>query len=120
MLKDTRSPSAAAAQAPSPTAEERSVPQAAKHPVAHTVHGRRRVDPYDWLRASNWQEVMRQPETLDAEIRGFLEAENAHLEAGMADTADLQETLFAEMKGRIKEDDSTVPSPDGPFAYGVS
>jgi oligopeptidase B len=34
-------------------------------------------------------------------------------------TEPLQETLFAEMKGRIKEDDSTVPSPDGPHAYFV-
>lgn len=120
MLKDTPSPAPAAAQASSSTADERSVPLAAQRPVSHTVHGRRRVDPYDWLRAENWQEVMRQPETLDAEIRAFLEAENAHLEAAMADTAKLQETLFAEMKGRIKEDDSTVPSPDGPFSYGVS
>src|SRR5262249_52752238 len=36
-----------------------------------------------------------------------------------ADTKDLQETLFAEMKGRIKENDSSVPSPDGPYAYYV-
>ena len=38
----------------------------------------------------------------------------------MADTADLQKQLFAEMKGRIKEDDSSVPMKDGPFAYGTS
>jgi oligopeptidase B len=31
----------------------------------------------------------------------------------------LQETLFAEMKGRIKEDDSSAPDPDGPYAYYV-
>ena len=35
----------------------------------------------------------------------------------MADTEALQATLFAEMKGRIKEDDATVPAPDGAFAY---
>ena len=38
----------------------------------------------------------------------------------MADTAELQKQLFAEMKGRIKEDDSSVPMKDGPFAYGSS
>src|SRR4030095_16005801 len=35
----------------------------------------------------------------------------------MANTAELQEQLFAEMKGRIKEEDSSVPAPDGPYAY---
>ena len=56
---------------------------------------------------------------LDASIRGYLEAENAYAKAALAHTEPLQETLFAEMKGRIKEDDSTVPSPDGPHAYFV-
>ncbi|WP_349361336.1 S9 family peptidase [Stappia sp.] len=94
-------------------------PRAARRPVTHTVHGITRTDDYAWLRADNWQEVMRAPDTLDADIRAYLEAENAHLEAGLAHTQDLQDTLFAEMKGRIKEDDSSVPSPDGAYAYGV-
>src|SRR4029079_8915163 len=55
--------------------------------------------------------------TLEPEIRAYLEAENAYTEAALADTQALQGTLFAEMKARIKEDDSTVPSPDGPFDY---
>ena len=38
----------------------------------------------------------------------------------MADTEALQDTLFKEMKGRIKEDDSTVPAPDGAYAYFTS
>lgn len=117
MLKDTASPTSAARP---DAASESAVPQARKHPVAHEIHGISREDPYDWLRAGNWQEVMRAPETLDPEIRAYLEAENAHLEAAMADTQVLQDTLFSEMKGRIKEDDSSVPMPDGPFAYGIS
>src|SRR5690606_23473995 len=44
---------------------------------SHTHHNIRRDDPYAWLRADNWQEVMQKPETLDAEIRAYLEAENA-------------------------------------------
>ena len=36
----------------------------------------------------------------------------------MDDTAELRRKLFDEMKGRIKEDDSSVPMKDGPFAYG--
>lgn len=38
----------------------------------------------------------------------------------MSDTNELQKKLFSEMKGRIKEDDSSVPVKDGPYAYGVS
>ena len=52
-------------------------------------------------------------------IRAYLEAENAYAKAALAHTEPLQEKLFAEMKGRIKEDNSTVPSPDGPHAYFI-
>jgi oligopeptidase B len=95
------------------------VPLAPRRPVTITRHGHSRTDDYAWLRAENWQEVMRDPSALPAEIRAYLEAENAYFADAMADTAALQERLFQEMKGRIKEDDSTVPAPDGPFAYAV-
>jgi oligopeptidase B len=71
-------------------------------------------------RTANWQVMFKDPSTLEADIRAHLEAENAYQEAALADTSDLRKKLFAEMKGRIKEDDSSVPSPDGPFAYGTS
>jgi len=83
--------------------------------IAH--HGQRIADPYAWLRAENWQEVMADPATLDPEIRAYLEAENAYTEAMLADTKPLQAQLFAEMKGRLKEDDASVPLPDGCWAY---
>ena len=94
-------------------------PVAEKRPHVTTHHGIRRVDDYAWLRARNWQEVMRDPSVLPDDIRAYLEAENAWTAAQMADTEALQKTLFAEMKGRIKEEDSSVPAPDGPFAYYV-
>jgi len=62
---------------------------------------------------------MRDPQQLDPAIRAYLQAENGYCEHALADNAALQEALFAEMKGRIKEDDSTVPDPDGPYAYYV-
>jgi oligopeptidase B len=92
-------------------------PRAPKKPLTSLHHGLARADDYAWLRASNWQAVMRDPSALDADIRAHLEAENAYTEAAMANTEALQRTLFAEMKGRIKEDDSSVPAPDGAFAY---
>ena len=92
-------------------------PRAEKRRRTETWHGHEKHDDYHWLRAENWQEVMHDPTLLPADIRAYLEAENAYQEAVLADTADLQQTLFAEMKGRIKEDDSSVPAPDGPFSY---
>ena len=80
-------------------------------------HGVTLYDPFHWLRAGNWQEVMRDPSALDPEIRAYLEAENAYATAALADTEDLQQTLFQEMKARLKPDDRTVPTPDGPWEY---
>jgi oligopeptidase B len=94
-------------------------PRAAKRPQVVTRHGHTRVDDYAWLRADNWQEVMRDPSALAPEIRAYLEAENAWFAAQMADTNELQEALFQEMRRRIKEDDSTVPAPDGLWAYAT-
>ncbi|WP_430251967.1 S9 family peptidase [Neorhizobium sp. DAR64860/K0K1] len=93
-------------------------PVAAKKPVTDTRHGITRKDDYAWFRADNWQQMFKDPSILDPEIRTHLEGENAYMEAAMGDTAPLQKTLFAEMRGRIKEDDSSVPMKDGPFAYG--
>jgi oligopeptidase B len=79
--------------------------------------GRTRVDNYAWLKDENWQAVMRDPTLLQPEIRSYLEAENAYREQVMAPTAALQERLYQEMRGRTKEDDSSVPAPDGPWEY---
>ncbi len=99
---------------------ELAAPTAEKRPVTDTHHGVQRSDDYAWLRAQNWQEVFRDPSLLDPAIRRHLEGENAYQDALMADTAALRATLFAEMKARIKEDDSSVPMKDGAFAYGSS
>jgi oligopeptidase B len=95
-------------------------PSAEKRPVTDEHHGIVRTDDYAWLRADNWQEMFKDPTLLDPAIRAHLEAENAWQAARMADTEALRKTLFAEMKGRIKEDDSSVPMPDGPYAYGTA
>jgi oligopeptidase B len=95
-------------------------PKAAQKPVTDTRYGITRTDDYAWFRADNWQQMFKDTSILDPEIRTHLEAENAYMKAAMADTEALQKTLFAEMRGRIKEDDSSVPVKDGPFAYGSS
>lgn len=92
-------------------------PRAEKRPQPDEHHGIVRIDNYAWLRDENWREVMRNPDALNGDIRAYLEAENTYTEEALKPLAELRETLFKEMKGRIKEDDSSVPSPDGPFAY---
>src|SRR5450432_115757 len=82
-----------------------------------TTHGITVTDNYAWLKDANWQEVLRDPAILDPDIRHYLEAENTYTESLLGHTAPLQKKLVAEMRGRIKEDDSSVPSPDGDYAY---
>ena len=96
---------------------ELDAPAAEQRPNTIEQVGFTREDEYSWLRDDNWQQVMREPEVLQQDIRDHLEAENAYQEAVMAPTADLQETIFQEIRGRIKEDDSSVPSRDGAFEY---
>ena len=94
-------------------------PRAERRPKEVRQHGEVRRDPYAWLRADNWREAMRDPSLLPDDIRSHLEAENAYAEAVLAPLADLRTTLVAEMRGRIREDDSSVPEPDGRFSYYV-
>jgi len=96
-----------------------SPPKADRRPKSDTRHGITRTDDYAWLRADNWQEVMQDPGVLGDDIRQHLEAENAHAEGYFAPLENLCDTLFAEMKGRIKQDDSTVPAADGAYAYSM-
>ena len=94
-------------------------PVAARRPVTSTLHEFARCDDYAWLKDPDWQRVMREPDALDPDIRAYLEAENACTEAFLAPYAALREALYAEMRGRMKEDDSTVSAPDGDWAYHV-
>jgi len=97
---------------------DKTPPIAQQRPHSDTRHGITRTDPYAWLRAENWREVMAEPATLPQDIRDYLEAENAWYESEFGEpTKALQETIYKEIRGRIKEDDSSVPAPDGPFAY---
>ncbi|WP_332065922.1 S9 family peptidase [Bartonella sp. CB189] len=97
-----------------------SPPKACKIIHKEMYHGIYREDPYHWLRASNWQDVLKNPNFLDRDIRHHLEKENAYQASQMAGTETLQDCLVAEMKSRIQENDSSVPIKNGPFAYGFS
>jgi len=92
-------------------------PTARKIPKETTQLGFTRTDDYAWMKDQNWQAVMADPSKLDADIRKHLEAENAYTEAVTQDLSKLKDTIFEEMKGRLKADASSVPSPDRQWAY---
>jgi oligopeptidase B len=92
-------------------------PVAQKIPKRIEQLGRVRVDDYAWMKDDNWQKVLRDPTLIKPEVKAHLTAENAYVKAMLASTEPLQTAMFEEMKGRIKEDDASVPAPDGPFEY---
>jgi oligopeptidase B len=102
---------------PKLASKSQAAPVAPRRPHSFTTHGITVTDDYAWLKDPNWQEVLRDPAVLDPNIRRYLEEENNYTESLLGHTDALQKRLVAEMRGRIKEDDSSVPSPDGPYAY---
>ena len=74
------------------------IPIAKKVPQELTIHNDVRIDNYYWLNDKN------NPEVID-----YLNAENAYTKQMTLHTQEFQKSLFEEMKGRIKEDDSSVP-----------
>jgi oligopeptidase B len=83
-----------------------SFPVASKRPYEIKQHGTTRIDNYYWMRDRNDPETMK-----------HLRAESDYLDEILQHTKPLQEQLFAEMKARIKEDDSTVPEKRGGYFY---
>jgi oligopeptidase B len=88
-------------------------PVAERRPTSFTRHGATVTDDYAWLRDPAY------PEVTDPAVLAHLQAENAWFEARMADRQPLIDTLFGEMRGRIKEADSSVPQRDGDWVYWV-
>lgn len=81
-------------------------PTAARRPYTTTIHGETRADDYFYLR-----------EKENPDVIAYLEAENAHADAYLSQTGELQTKLYDEMLGRIQETDLSVPYPEGDFLY---
>jgi len=82
-----------------------------------TIFGRTLDDSYAWLKAPNWQEVLKDPAALPEDIATHLEAENAYADAYLAPLQPLIEALKTEMRGRLEDEDMTAPVRDGPYVY---
>ena len=86
-------------------------PFAAQRPSSFTAHGVTVDDPWAWLKDPSY------PDVTDPDVLAYLEAENAYFEGVMAPHRPLVDRLYEEMKGRIKEDDASVPQRDGAWLY---
>ncbi len=81
-------------------------PDVEKNPKELTIHGDTRIDNYYWLNERDNPGVIK-----------YLEAENAYTREVMKDTKELQEELYNEIVGRIKQEDQSVPYPDNGYYY---
>ena len=73
-------------------------PEPKKVPHEMTIHGDTRVDPYFWMKERDTEPVLE-----------HLRAEKAYSDAYMIGTEDLQESLYQEIRGRVKERDNSAP-----------
>jgi len=96
------------AQAPATaaTTPSRTPPMAAVRPHRFDEHGNVRIDQYYWLKERSNPEVIK-----------YLEDENAYTKAVMAHTEPLQERLYEELKGRVLQNDQSVPFREGNYFY---
>ena len=88
-----------------------SPPTAEQRPFSYERHGVMIEDPWHWLRDPKY------PEVDDPDVLAYLHAENDYFQGWESQHKALVDGLFEEMKGRIKEDDSSVPLRDGDFLY---
>ena len=86
-------------------------PFAEQRPYSYERHGYVVDDPWHWLKDPRY------PLVEDEDVLAYLKAENHWFEQNMADREKLTQSLFQEMKARIKEDDSSVPQKDGDWLY---
>lgn len=92
--------------------DERPIPPiAARIPHQFTRHGVVVEDPYAWLRDPGY------PVVADTAILDYVNAENAYFDTVMAAHKPLVDTIFDELKGRVKDDDASVPQRDGDYLY---
>ncbi|MCP5390220.1 MAG: S9 family peptidase [Sphingomonadaceae bacterium] len=86
-------------------------PVAEKREHSYSHHGITISDPYHWLKDQSY------PVVDDEDVLDYVKAENAWFEARMAPQQGLVDTIYEELKGRVKEDDSSVPQKDGDWIY---
>jgi len=79
--------------------------------------GNTRIDNYHWMRLSDQQKNAAHPDAQTQDVVDYLNAENDYLQSEMAHTQKLQDELFEELKGRMKQDDESVPYLSNGYFY---
>ncbi len=92
-------------------------PLAEKNPTILTKHGDVRIDDYYWMKLSDEQKMAEKPDEHTSKVVAYLEAENKYREDMTSHLEGFQETLFEEIKGRIKQDDASVPYRSNGYFY---
>ena len=92
-------------------------PSPAKIPHEITAHGATRVDNYYWMKLSEQQKNAPAKDEQTTHVLNYLNAENEYLKTKLEHTEELQEKLYEEMVGRIKQDDESVPYKDNGYWY---
>ena len=95
------------------------IPVAEKQPTNLEKHGDVRIDDYFWMRLSDDQKNAAEKDVQSQKVVHYLEEENTYYKEVTKSTAPFQEVLFEEMKGRIKEDDASVPYKDNGYFYST-
>ncbi|HUW91859.1 MAG TPA: hypothetical protein VMV74_01745, partial [Bacteroidales bacterium] len=94
-------------------------PVALKKVYTIESNGNTRNDDYFWMRLSDEQKNAETPDPQTVDVLNYLNAENDYAKAMMKHTEAFQTTLFEEMKGRIKENDETVPYLNNGYYYNT-
>ncbi|WNJ19698.1 S9 family peptidase [Pontibacter sp. G13] len=100
-----------------PTFDPGTPPLATQKDTTLIEHDNQRVDPYFWMRLSDEQKNAETPDAQTQQVVEYLEAENAYTDRQLASTEALQETLFEEITGRLKQDDESVPRFENGYWY---
>ena len=84
-------------------------PEAEIQAKSLTIHNSTRIDNYFWMRLTDDQKTAKNKDAQTQKVEAYLNSENEYFDKVTASTNNFQKELFEEMKGRIKEDDTSVP-----------
>ena len=93
------------------------VPKLRKEKKVINIHQDELIDEYAWIKQKDWQSVLKDPSKLNKEVLKYINEENNYKSEKLKNLDDFKEKIFKELKGRIKDKDSSVPVQDGQYSY---
>ena len=93
------------------------VPKLRKEKKVINIHQDELIDEYAWIKQKDWQSVLKDPSKLNKEVLKYINEENNYKSEKLKNLDSFKEKIFKELKGRIKDKDSSVPIQDGQYSY---